>query len=316
MAAKKQNISDMDAILQFVTESDSEMDLGALSVDWNSDSEQEYEEEDIQDDDNTAQQQQPVDITPPSPLPPPSPNDTSDSLIDSDNVDPSIDSDSDDNIPLNQLITNQGELLDEDGHQDATTVRGRGRGRGRGHGRGRGRGRGRVEDGASLEETWKWEQVAQEDVDEYEVPISFLDTERIKVAVPPNPKVLDFFQMYLTDEIFEVMVNETNRYANQFIELNPDKENNSYVGMWKEITLVEMKCFIGLVLLMGIIHKPSVFSKIMSRNRFQLILKFLHFNDNEDPNYDPEDENRDRLHKVRPLIERLRNRCAKVYSPG
>ena len=158
--------------------------------------------------------------------------------------------------------------------------------------------------------------MAQEDVDEYEVPISFLDTERIKVAVPPNPKVLDFFQMYLTDEIFEVMVNETNRYANQFIELNPDKENNSYVGMWKEITLVEMKCFIGLVLLMGIIHKPSVFSKIMSRNRFQLILKFLHFNDNEDPNYDPEDENRDRLHKVRPLIESLRNRCAEVYSPG
>lgn len=91
-----------------------------------------------------------------------------------------------------------------------------------------------------------------------------------------------------------------------------------------------MKSFIAIILLMGIIHKPSidmywvtdellctpVFSKIMTRNRFQLILKFLHFNNNEDPNFDPQNEDRDRLHKVRPLIEMLRERCYAVYYPG
>ena len=180
-----QKISDMDAILQFVTESDSEMDLGDLSDDWDGDSEWEYEEEDIQDNDNTTQQQQPFDLTPSSP---PSPNDTGDSLIDSDNLDHSNGSDSDDNIPLNQLMTNQGEFLDQDAHQDAANVQGRRQGRcGRGHWRGRGE---RVEDD---EETLEWDQVAQEDVDGYEVPFPFLDTERIKVAVPPNPKVLEFF---------------------------------------------------------------------------------------------------------------------------
>ena len=50
----------------------------------------------------------------------------------------------------------------------------------------------------------------------------------------------------------------------------------------------------------------------MKRDRFYLILKFLHFNNNE--TIDP--ENPDRLHKVRPLIELLRERFRKVYSPG
>ena len=39
----------------------------------------------------------------------------------------------------------------------------------------------------------------------------------------------------------------------------------------------------------------------MSRVRFQLILKFLHFNDNEDRDFNPNDENHDRLHKLRPF---------------
>lgn len=56
---------------------------------------------------------------------------------------------------------------------------------------------------------------------------------------------------------------------------------------------------------MGIVHKPNVnmywatddlywtliFAKTMSRDRFKLILKYLHFNDNNDPNHDPKDPN-------------------------
>ena len=81
---------------------------------------------------------------------------------------------------------------------------------------------------------------------------------------------------------------------------------------------------------MGIIYKPqiplywstdplyntAIFSEIMNRNRFYLLLKFFHFNDNEDPNYNANDEKRDRLHKVRPLIDLLRSRFRSVYTPG
>ena len=64
-----------------------------------------------------------------------------------------------------------------------------------------------------------------------------------------------------------------------------------------------MKRFIGLLILMEIVYKPTIpmywstsefhntpiFSKVMSRTRFQLLLKFLHFNNND--LYDPKDEN-------------------------
>ena len=84
-----------------------------------------------------------------------------------------------------------------------------------------------------------------------------------------------------------------------------------------------MKTFIAIILLMEVIHKPQMpnnlskndylhnpmFSKMMSKNRFYLILRFLHFNDNEDPLYDVNDENRDRLRKIRPLINIIQERC-------
>ena len=54
----------------------------------------------------------------------------------------------------------------------------------------------------------------------------------------------------------------------------------------------------------------------MNRNRFHLLLKFFHFNDNKDPNYNENDEKHDRLHKVRPLIDLLRSRFRSLYTPG
>ena len=54
----------------------------------------------------------------------------------------------------------------------------------------------------------------------------------------------------------------------------------------------------------------------MNRNRFYLLQKFFHFNDNEDPNYNANDENHDRLHKVRPLIDLLYSQFRSVYTSG
>ena len=94
------------------------------------------------------------------------------------------------------------------------------------------------------------------------------------------------------------------------------------------MTTNEIKTFLGVLLLMGIVYKPKmcmywlkdalystpIFSEVMSCNRFELIMKFFHFNDNS--TYNPTEENRDSLHKVQPLIEALHERCQKVYYPG
>ena len=71
-----------------------------------------------------------------------------------------------------------------------------------------------------------------------------------------------------------------------------------------------LKKFLSLYLLAGIIQKPSlsqywstdallqtsVFNHIMSRNRFQMILQFIHFADSS--LYDRKDPNRNRLYKA------------------
>jgi len=52
----------------------------------------------------------------------------------------------------------------------------------------------------------------------------------------------------------------------------------------------------------------STFPAAMSRNRYQLIHKFLHFADNEDADKD------DRLHKIRYVVDYLITKFQEVYT--
>jgi len=79
---------------------------------------------------------------------------------------------------------------------------------------------------------------------------------------------------------------------------------------------------------MGLVYKPRltmywstdelfhtpVFSSVMPRDRFLILLRFLHFADNS--GCDLTDPNRDRLHKIRPIIDFLKQRCREVYYPS
>ena len=78
---------------------------------------------------------------------------------------------------------------------------------------------------------------------------------------------------------------------------------------------------------MGIVHKLNInsywsrdelynapiFSNVVLRDLFKVILRFLHFNDNAI--YNAEDADRDRLDKVQPLLDLIRKQCQKVYVP-
>ena len=96
---------------------------------------------------------------------------------------------------------------------------------------------------------------------------------------------------------------------------------------WVPTSHNEMCAFLGLMMLMGIIYKPRIgmywsnnelyrtpiFKSIMTRDRFLLMIKFLHFADNT--NYDANDPNRDRLFKIRQMTEMMNESCRAVYSP-
>ena len=176
---------------------------------------------------------------------------------------------------------------------------------------------------ANPPEQWVWENVEAEYVNEINESdcFPFAEIERLRIRMQDNANMLDCLELYLTEQILEHIVNETNRFANDFITQYPDKTKNTYIGKWTDVTTPELKKFIGSVILMRIIHKPSlpdywslddvyctpIFSRSMIRDRFFLILKFLHFNNNNDPPYDANDKNRDRLHKLRPFLEMARD---------
>nr|BAF82022.1 piggyBac transposase Uribo2 [Xenopus tropicalis]BAF82023.1 piggyBac transposase Uribo2 [Xenopus tropicalis]BAF82024.1 piggyBac transposase Uribo2 [Xenopus tropicalis]BAF82025.1 piggyBac transposase Uribo2 [Xenopus tropicalis] len=142
-----------------------------------------------------------------------------------------------------------------------------------------------------------------------------------------NFEPINFFQLFMTEAILQDMVLYTNVYAEQYLTQNP-LPRYARAHAWHPTDIAEMKRFVGLTLAMGLIKANSlesywdtttvlsipVFSATMSRNRYQLLLRFLHFNNNATA-VPPDQPGHDRLHKLRPLIDSLSERFAAVYTP-
>lgn len=102
----------------------------------------------------------------------------------------------------------------------------------------------------------------------------------LKVPVG-GTKPTDYYRLYLSDDLVEHFVTETNRYASQTIVTIGPQKQFTRLKKWREADSPEMKKFIGLVLLTGLVSKPSlesywstlpilyvpIFSQIMPRNR-------------------------------------------------
>lgn len=135
---------------------------------------------------------------------------------------------------------------------------------------------------------------------------------------------LEFFQVFVTDDIIEYIVDETNRYATQEINSRKNKKPKARENAWKPTNAEEMKKFLGILLYMGlkvvpkisfywstdIFYKNCVIPKVMSRNRFELLLKFLHFSDNQTAN------KKNRLSKIEELTQMIVSNFKSAYIPG
>ena len=63
---------------------------------------------------------------------------------------------------------------------------------------------------------------------------------------------LDFFAKYFIDEVWDLLVTETNRYAHANISSRPHSR------AWNDVNVEEMKAFIGMLILLGIIKLPRL----------------------------------------------------------
>ena len=69
---------------------------------------------------------------------------------------------------------------------------------------------------------WTWKKINRtQSNDGIETIPIFSENEGLCVRTGDTPNLLDFVELYLTDEILTHVVNETNRYAHQYLEEYP-----------------------------------------------------------------------------------------------
>ena len=137
-----------------------------------------------------------------------------------------------------------------------------------------------------------------------------------------DPTPADFFGLFFTPALWTTMKEETNRYAVDWASRHP-RTDGSHMKAWVDVTVEELKCYLGLRILMGIVKLPEMkdywstdpltrqptFPANMSRDRFNQITSKLHFVDNAVPHGD------DHLYKIRPVVDTLQKQFKDVYVP-
>ncbi|KRX90820.1 PiggyBac transposable element-derived protein 2 [Trichinella pseudospiralis] len=133
--------------------------------------------------------------------------------------------------------------------------------------------------------------------------------------IPSVLRPIEYFRMYFTAQLLSHIAFETNRKATQSLYSN------------LATTAAEIEVLIGMLITMGICEMPryrmywanqtrmDTIANCMSRNRFETLLRFLHFNDNDKVVMDRNHPDYDRFYKIRPLIESIRKTCLEE-TPG
>ncbi|XP_050301553.1 piggyBac transposable element-derived protein 4-like [Anthonomus grandis grandis] len=134
----------------------------------------------------------------------------------------------------------------------------------------------------------------------------------------------NFFNYFIDDEMINLFVTETNRFASQRIAAAiADPNRKAKVPKWVDTNPVEMRKFFGIILWMGLLPMPQLrdywstkslyqnrIPTIMSRNRFEGILGMFHVSDNEKDR--PSD---DRLYKISEFLDMLQKKFKSSYMP-
>lgn len=138
---------------------------------------------------------------------------------------------------------------------------------------------------------------------------------------------IDYFQLFFTDDLLSEIVKETNRYAREKIQKVTPLKKRSMWWSWTDVTLEEIKAFLGIVINMGMNPKPEIsdyfstdwvdyqpfFKDVLSKERFQQIFWNLHVSP---PPTGPINGSLTRSGKVRNVVLYLDQKFREYYIPS
>nr|XP_033335286.1 piggyBac transposable element-derived protein 4-like [Megalopta genalis] len=135
----------------------------------------------------------------------------------------------------------------------------------------------------------------------------------IKGNISRSAKILDYFQLFVSEEFVQLIANETNEYWSR-------KNNN--INNIEGTVLAELYCFFAVSFLMSRNKKLSlaeywskdellrsnIFGEIITRDRYFKLLGMLQFTHDLGPT-------NDRLYKIRNIIDMLRKTFSQSFQP-
>ncbi|XP_062851394.1 piggyBac transposable element-derived protein 5 [Trichomycterus rosablanca] len=136
--------------------------------------------------------------------------------------------------------------------------------------------------------------------------------------MPATATAMDFFQLFVPDNVIQNMVTQTNMYAKKFQERFGSDEG------WTNVTAAEIKAFLGFVISTSVHRCESVLSiwsggffsnrsiaLKMSQVRFEKILKYFHivaFRSSQGGNQG--------LYKIQPFLDSLQQSFSCTFRPS
>uniref|UniRef100_A0A8C1T631 PiggyBac transposable element derived 5 n=1 Tax=Cyprinus carpio TaxID=7962 RepID=A0A8C1T631_CYPCA len=170
---------------------------------------------------------------------------------------------------------------------------------------------GSVSNGQAQEEGWS------DSLQDLSVP-HYQDTHGPTQKMPATATAMDFFQLFVPDNVIQNMVTQTNMYAKKYQERFGSDEG------WTNVTLTEMKAFLGYVTSTSVNRCESVLSiwssgffsnrsiaLKMSQARFEKILKYFHvvaFRSSQGGSQG--------LYKIQPFLDSLQQSLASSFRPS
>ncbi|CAB3229538.1 unnamed protein product [Arctia plantaginis] len=135
----------------------------------------------------------------------------------------------------------------------------------------------------------------------------------------------DVYKLFVTEEMINKMVSETNNYARNYLRTNQlNMKRKSRMKHWTDTNLQEMKTFLAVVMAMGLCKVPLInlywsknnlyrnefISSAMTRDRFLLLLKCWHVSDVSN------DDKTDKLYKIRDMLSMITDNFQNILNPG
>lgn len=146
-----------------------------------------------------------------------------------------------------------------------------------------------------------------------------------QINVSENIKtILDCYKLFVNDEVLDLIVVETNRFAQQ--KLSSQQKPKSRINKWQPTDKQEIQNFFSIILTMGLVVQPKMnlywskdpmfhnkyIASLMPRDRFLLILNCIHFSNNQEQG----DQRNNRTFKIQALLGKLLNNFKSVLTPG